>query len=77
VHCTTDVFVRHQVSSLLQENPLNEGRLKREDGVSNRIWKCYLMDQPHLIMERTFDRIFKKTIQLEIEKRIVGSLTRL
>jgi hypothetical protein len=27
------------------------------------------------MMERTYDRFFRKTVELKIEKRIVGSLT--
>jgi hypothetical protein len=41
MHCTTDVFARQQVRSVLQENLLKEEHLKREAECASNVILAY------------------------------------
>jgi hypothetical protein len=55
------------------KGPTVQKRRRKRTQCNNRIKDREIRRQPCLKKERTSGRIFRKTVELEIEKRIVGS----
>jgi hypothetical protein len=80
LHGVRDTVIRDQAGTLLQEEPRKDGRSGRDNRrVRRQEWNKgpRFKEQLHLRKERTFGRIFGKTIGLEIVKRRVGSSVRI